>query len=135
MSVYANAGLPNPLSPTGYDLLPADMARFMKEYADHGLLNIVGGCCGTTRAHRHHCGCRGRMPRAFRLPKRLRFACPDMKRITTRGKTPSLSGNAATWRALPARLIREGNYEEAVSIARQQVENGALVLISVLTTA
>lgn len=51
VSIYANAGLPNPLSPTGYDLLPEDMARFMKEYASLGLLNIVGGCCGTTPEH------------------------------------------------------------------------------------
>lgn len=48
VSIYANAGLPNPLSPTGYDQLPEDMAAFMKEYASLGILNIVGGCCGTT---------------------------------------------------------------------------------------
>lgn len=55
VSIYANAGLPNPLSPTGYDQLPEDMAAFMKEYASLGILNIVGGCCGTTpEPHRRH---------------------------------------------------------------------------------
>jgi len=48
ISCYPNAGLPNPLTETGFDLKPADMARFMGEFADSGLLNIAGGCCGNT---------------------------------------------------------------------------------------
>jgi 5-methyltetrahydrofolate--homocysteine methyltransferase len=51
ISIYANAGLPNPLSPTGYDQTPDDMAQLMKDYASSGFLNIVGGCCGTTPEH------------------------------------------------------------------------------------
>jgi 5-methyltetrahydrofolate--homocysteine methyltransferase len=51
ISCYPNAGLPNPLSPTGFDLKPADMGRFLGEFADSGLLNIAGGCCGNTPEH------------------------------------------------------------------------------------
>src|SRR4029077_16080260 len=50
VSCYPNAGLPNPLSPTGFDLEPADMARYLGQFADAGLVNIAGGCCATTPA-------------------------------------------------------------------------------------
>src|SRR6188768_911957 len=51
ISCYPNAGLPNPLSPTGFDLEPPDMARYLGEFADGGLINIAGGCCGNTPEH------------------------------------------------------------------------------------
>ena len=51
ISCYPNAGLPNPLSPTGFDLEPADMARYLGDFARGGLLNIAGGCCGNTPEH------------------------------------------------------------------------------------
>ncbi len=51
VSAYPNAGLPNPLSPTGFDLLPEDMARVRHGLREAGLLNIVGGCCGNTPEH------------------------------------------------------------------------------------
>lgn len=51
ISAYPNAGLPNPLSPTGFDLEPADMARYLGDFADGGLINIAGGCCGNTPEH------------------------------------------------------------------------------------
>jgi 5-methyltetrahydrofolate--homocysteine methyltransferase len=51
ISCYPNAGLPNPLSPTGFDLQPADMARFLGDFARAGLINIAGGCCGNTPEH------------------------------------------------------------------------------------
>src|SRR5271167_3111479 len=51
ISCYPNAGLPNPLSATGFDLLPGDMARYLGEFARGGLLNIAGGCCGNTPEH------------------------------------------------------------------------------------
>ncbi len=51
VSCYPNAGLPNPLSETGFDLGPADMARYLGEFARAGLLNIAGGCCGNTPEH------------------------------------------------------------------------------------
>jgi 5-methyltetrahydrofolate--homocysteine methyltransferase len=51
ISAYPNAGLPNPLSPTGFDLEPADMARYLGEFVQGGLINIAGGCCGNTPEH------------------------------------------------------------------------------------
>jgi 5-methyltetrahydrofolate--homocysteine methyltransferase len=51
ISSYPNAGLPNPLSPTGFDFQPADMARFLGGFAREGLINIAGGCCGNTPEH------------------------------------------------------------------------------------
>jgi 5-methyltetrahydrofolate--homocysteine methyltransferase len=51
VSCYPNAGLPNPLSPTGFDLGPADMARYLGGFAREGLINIAGGCCGNTPEH------------------------------------------------------------------------------------
>jgi 5-methyltetrahydrofolate--homocysteine methyltransferase len=51
ISCYPNAGLPNPLSETGFDLGPEDMARFLARFAEDGLINIAGGCCGNTPEH------------------------------------------------------------------------------------
>jgi len=51
ISAYPNAGLPNPLSSTGFDLEPKDMARYLREFAQGGLINIAGGCCGNTPEH------------------------------------------------------------------------------------
>ena len=51
ISCYPNAGLPNPLSPTGFDLKPEDMGNFLGEFANSGLINIAGGCCGNTPEH------------------------------------------------------------------------------------
>ncbi len=51
ISCYPNAGLPNPLSPTGFDLEPEDMARYLGDFAKGGLINIAGGCCGNTPEH------------------------------------------------------------------------------------
>ena len=51
ISAYPNAGLPNPLSPTGFDLEPSDMARYLGDFAKGGLINIAGGCCGNTPEH------------------------------------------------------------------------------------
>src|SRR5262245_32481721 len=51
ISCYPNAGLPNPLSPTGFDLTPENMGEFLGEFAESGLVNIAGGCCGNTPEH------------------------------------------------------------------------------------
>ena len=51
VSCYPNAGLPNPLAPTGYDELPEDTAVLVEEFADSGFINLIGGCCGTTPDH------------------------------------------------------------------------------------
>lgn len=65
VSCYPNAGLPNPLAPTGFDLTPHDMQTYMSEFADAGLLNLAGGCCGNTPDHIQAIaeGLRGKSPR------------------------------------------------------------------------
>src|SRR5260221_203653 len=70
ISCYPNAGLPNPLSPTGFDLKPEDMGNFLGEFAQSGLLNIAGGCCGNTPEHIAAIAkaLEGRHPREFGAP-------------------------------------------------------------------
>ena len=132
--LYPNAGLPDPLSPMGYEHTAEHMAGILKDYAAEGLLNIVGGCCGTTpeyiRAIRE--AVQGYAPRTISP----RNAAGTMKLagleplnhhrdagVLFVGERCNVAGSPKF-----ARLIREGKYEEAVEIARQQVENGAKVL-------
>lgn len=132
LSIYPNAGLPNPLSPTGYDQSPDDMATMMERYAREGLLNIVGGCCGTTPEHI------GAVAAAVSgLPPRVPGEREPVLCLSgyeaynhTREKNTLFVGERCNVAGSPkfARLIREGKYEEAVSVARHQVENGAIVL-------
>lgn len=134
LSIYSNAGLPNPLSPTGYDQTPEDMAAHMRSYAQNGLLNIVGGCCGTTPEHigaiaEAVSGTTPRRPAppsetpAMRLSGYEAYNHSHAMNTMFIGERCNVAGSPKF-----ARLIREGKYEEAVSIARQQVENGAVVL-------
>jgi len=129
-SCHPNAGLPNEFG--GYDETPEQMARVLGEFAANGWLNIVGGCCGTTPAHIRAIAAavRGHPPR--KPPPRdpyTRFAGleplvlrPDSA-FTMIGERTNVSGSRAF-----ARLVREGRLEEAVAVARQQVENGANIL-------
>ena len=150
VSCYPNAGLPNPLSPTGFDLEPADMARYLGEFAAGGLVNIAGGCCGNTpehiaaiaRALADGAPPRGLLPRdplapaARSSPAPAEAPAPRPLRLS--GSQPftqqkgvyMMIGERTNVAGSPkfAKLIKEGNYEEAVSVARQQVENGANVI-------
>jgi 5-methyltetrahydrofolate--homocysteine methyltransferase len=129
-SCHPNAGLPNEFG--GYDETPEQMARVLGEFAANGWLNIVGGCCGTTPAHIRAiaAAASGYPPR--KPPPRdpyTRFAGleplvlrPDSA-FTMIGERTNVSGSRAF-----ARLVREGRLEEAVAVARQQVENGANIL-------
>ncbi len=144
VSCYPNAGLPNPLSPTGFDLVPADMGRYLGEFAHGGLLNIAGGCCGNTPEHiaaiakalenlpprplpeavLHHAALQ---PQAAEVkPLRLSGSQP----FTQQPGTYIMIGERTNVAGSPkfAKLIKEGKYEEAVTVARQQVENGANVI-------
>ncbi|HEY6225940.1 MAG TPA: methionine synthase, partial [Verrucomicrobiae bacterium] len=138
ISAYPNAGLPNPLSPTGFDLGPADMARYLGEFAQSGLLNIAGGCCGNTPEHIAAIAkeLANRPPREPReetkfstgaaRPLRLSGSQPFTQQIGSYimiGERTNVAGSPKF-----AKLIKEGKYEEAVAIARQQVENGANVI-------
>lgn len=140
ISCYPNAGLPNPLSPTGFDLQPADMARYLKDFAKDGLINIAGGCCGNTPEHIAAIAkalgdqpTRGRSQVAIAesgltetRPLRLSGSQP----FTQQPGVYMMIGERTNVAGSPkfAKLIKEGKYEAAVSVARQQVENGANVI-------
>ena len=138
ISCYPNAGLPNPLSPTGFDLQPADMGRFLGEFADSGLLNIAGGCCGNTPEHIAAIAqtLANKPPRTAKtettfstgaaIPLRLSGSQPFTQQIGNFimiGERTNVAGSPKF-----AKLIKENKYEEAVTIARQQVENGANII-------
>ena len=181
ISCYPNAGLPNPLSATGFDLKPEDMGNFLGEFAQSGLLNIAGGCCGNTPEHIAAIAkaLAGRHPREFRgahapsqVSDRALAAGSDARQRASSpraearpGTVDEASAAAREATALPpntvrplrlsgsqpftqqigsfimigertnvagspkfAKLIKAGNYEAAVAIARQQVENGANII-------
>lgn len=130
VSLYPNAGLPNEMGE--YDETPDYMARATREYAESGFVNIVGGCCGTTPDHIRVIAqaVEGVTPR--QKPQRepyLRLSGlepmevrPDANFVNI-GERTNVTGSAKF-----ARLIKEDNYDEALSVARQQVENGAQVI-------
>ncbi|MFP5236932.1 MAG: methionine synthase [Acidobacteriota bacterium] len=149
ISCYPNAGLPNPLSPTGFDLQPADMGRFLGNFAQNGLINIAGGCCGNTPEHiaaiaraldgMHPRELRERQEKQSRPAATGAVSIPaDVRPLRLSGSQPFtqqpgsfiMIGERTNVAGSPkfARLIKEGKYEEAVSVARQQVENGANVI-------
>ncbi|MBM3902195.1 MAG: methionine synthase [Verrucomicrobia bacterium] len=152
ISCYPNAGLPNPLSPTGFDLKPEDMGRFLGEFAASGLINIAGGCCGNTPDHIAAIAksLEGRHPREFgplepgterlgglpggipsapatpTLPLRLSGSQPFTQQVgqfILIGERTNVAGSPKF-----AKLIKDGKYDEAVAIAHQQVENGANII-------
>lgn len=132
VSCYPNAGMPNPLAPTGFDLLPPDMAECMTDFADAGFLNFAGGCCGNTPDHIAAIAkaLEGKAPR--QLPKQdsiLRLAGSDVYNHTA-DKNFLMIGERTNVAGSPKfrKLIKEGNLEDAVGVARQQVENGAPVI-------
>ena len=132
--LYPNAGLPNPLSPTGYEHSAGQMAEILRGFAQEGLLNIVGGCCGTTpeyiaaiREAVQDCA-----PRAIptyvqdgtlRLSGLEAYNHHRSQGLLYVGERCNVAGSPKF-----ARLIREEKYEEALEIARAQVEKGAKVL-------
>jgi 5-methyltetrahydrofolate--homocysteine methyltransferase len=144
ISCYPNAGLPNPLSPTGFDLEPPDMARYLGEFARGGLINIAGGCCGNTPEHIAAIAeaLDGQPPRGRSMIFTGRSddaaEVPETKPLRLSGSQPFtqqpgvyiMIGERTNVAGSPkfAKLVKEGKYEEAVSIARQQVENGANVI-------
>ncbi len=130
VSCYPNAGLPNAFGE--YDDTPQSMAQELGSWARAGFLNLVGGCCGTAPEHIHAIAeaVRGVAPR--RAPERapmLRLSgleplnVGDGSLFLNVGERTNVTGSKAF-----ARLILSGNYPEALSVARQQVENGAQMI-------
>ncbi len=130
VSVHPNAGLPNQFG--GYDQSPDEMAVLIKDFIDHGFVNIVGGCCGTTPAHieRFAQTAAGAAPRI--VPQRSEaLLLSGMEPLVVDESTNFMNigerCNVAGSRKF-ARLIREENFDEALSIARMQAETGAQVV-------
>ena len=127
---YPNAGLPNELG--YYDESPSYMASLLGEFAQAGLVNIVGGCCGTTPEHIHAIAraVEGRLPRQVpEIPRRLRLSgledfalTPEIPFVNV-GERTNVTGSARF-----RKLITAGDYAGALAIARDQVENGAQII-------
>ncbi len=130
VSVHPNAGLPNEFG--GYDQSAAHMARLIGEFAQNGLVNLVGGCCGTTPDHIAAIRAAVDSVAPRRLPKRekkLRLSGLEALEVDASslfvnvGERTNVTGSARF-----KRLIREGALETALDVAREQVDNGAQVI-------
>ena len=130
ISAHPNAGLPNELG--DYDQGPAYMADLIKGYADDGLINIIGGCCGTTPAHiKAIAEAMESMPprKILDAPRKTRLSGLEMLAVDESmnfinvGERTNVTGSAKF-----KRLIAAGDFEAALDVARQQVENGAQII-------
>ena len=130
--IYPNAGLPNPMSDTGFDELPEDTSALLREFADAGFVNVAGGCCGTTPEHIQAIAqllstaaprTVPEIPTALRLSGLEPFTIDDDSLFVNVGERTNVTGSKAF-----ARMILNEQYDEALSVARQQVENGAQVI-------
>ena len=147
--IYPNAGLPNPMSDTGFDETPDVTSSLVKEFAEAGFINIAGGCCGTTPAHiaaiyeqvkniaprvlPQTPMPQGTLPQThsmssiplvtMRLAGLEPFVIDENSLFVNVGERTNVTGSKAF-----ARLIINEQYDEALSVARQQVENGAQVI-------
>jgi len=130
--IYPNAGLPNPMSDTGFDEKPSDTSVLLKEFAESGFINIAGGCCGTTPEHIKSIAneVKNLKPRKLPIIKRnTKLSGLEPLEINNEslfiniGERTNVTGSKAF-----ANLIIDEKYEEAISIARHQVENGAQVI-------
>ena len=132
ISVYPNAGLPNPMCETGFDETADVTSRLLKEFAEAGFVNIAGGCCGTTPDHIRATALAiaGIAPRvAPKVPPLMRLSglepvtISDESLFVNVGERTNVTGSKAF-----ARLILNEQYEDAVTVARQQVESGAQLI-------
>ncbi len=130
--IYPNAGLPNPMSDTGFDETPDVTSSLVKEFAQSKFLNIAGGCCGTTPAHINAIYNEIKdlpprqvpvLPRTLKLSGLEPFVVDDNSLFVNVGERTNVTGSKAF-----ARMIINEQYDEALTVARQQVENGAQVI-------
>ena len=130
--IYPNAGLPNPMSDTGFDETPDITASLLKEFADSGFVNIAGGCCGTTPDHIREIANTVASIAPRKVPTHIHqmrlsglesFTIDDDSLFVNVGERTNVTGSKAF-----ARMILNEQYEEALAVARQQVENGAQVI-------
>ncbi|AUM11157.1 methionine synthase [Ketobacter alkanivorans] len=130
VSAHPNAGLPNEFG--AYDQTPEEMAEIVKEFASSGFINIIGGCCGTSPAHIEAIAkaMDGLAPRtipkikpALRLSGLEPFTVDEHSLFVNVGERTNVTGSAKF-----RRLIKEEQFEEALQVARDQVENGAQII-------
>ena len=129
---YPNAGLPDPMSETGFPETPETLAPQLREWAQAGFLNIVGGCCGTTPEHIKAIAhaVQGVAPRrvpviepSLRLSGMEAFNLTPQTNFVNIGERANVTGSPKF-----AKLILAGNYDEALAICKQQVETGAQII-------
>ena len=130
ISAYPNAGLPNEFGE--YDQSPEEMMAYIREFAESGLVNIIGGCCGTTPEHIRLMvkATESVKPRPVKVGEEL-MSLSGMEPLIVRpesnfiniGERTNVTGSRKF-----ARLIKEDKYEEALEVARQQVEGGAQII-------
>jgi len=132
ISCYPNAGLPNPLSETGYDETPDDTSGFLEEFAQSGFINIVGGCCGTTPDHINALvkKVKDLAPRtipsvheATRLSGLEALNIGEDAPFIMVGERTNVTGSPGF-----AKRIKADDFDSALSVAKQQVENGANII-------
>jgi 5-methyltetrahydrofolate--homocysteine methyltransferase len=157
ISAHPNAGLPNPLLPTGFPETPESLAPQLQEWAQNGWLNLIGGCCGTTPAHIKVLAeaVKGLKPRETKTRLPARAALPSeasagsaaraasgvsgegftrlsgLEALTIRPETNFVNiGERTNVTGSPkfSKLILAGDYEAALAVAKQQVENGAQII-------
>ncbi|MCA3174394.1 MAG: methionine synthase, partial [Burkholderiales bacterium] len=130
--VYPNAGLPNPMSDTGFDETPADTSALLQEFAQAGFVNIAGGCCGTTPDHIRAIAQAVSSMTPRRVPEHQAVMklsgleavkIDDQSLFVNVGERTNVTGSKAF-----ARLILNEQFDEALAVARQQVENGAQII-------
>ncbi len=130
--IYPNAGLPNPMSDTGFDETPDVTSSLLKEFAESGFVNIAGGCCGTTPDHIRAIAETVTRIAPRKVPTHLHqmqlaglepFTIDEDSLFVNVGERTNVTGSKAF-----ARMILNEQYEEALAVARQQVENGAQVI-------
>lgn len=130
--VYPNAGLPNPMSDTGFDETPEDTSRLLREFAQSGFVNIAGGCCGTTPAHiaaitQEIVGLAPRKVPQLEVSTRLSglepFTIDDRSLFINVGERTNVTGSRKF-----AKLIIDGQYDQALAVAREQIEGGAQII-------
>lgn len=132
---YPNAGLPNPLAPTGYDEDPELFSSRVMKLAEQGLLNIVGGCCGTTPDHIREMIKKVQTQSPRRIPtltdKKMRLSGLEPLNISPKGESNLLfvgERTNVTGSPLFAKMVKEDRLNDAIEVARQQVENGANII-------
>ncbi|MFW5697820.1 MAG: methionine synthase, partial [Fimbriimonadaceae bacterium] len=131
---YPNAGLPNPLSDTGYDEKPDDTSAQLKEFTDDGLLNMLGGCCGTTPEHIAAIVEKTKDAKPRKIPDiPYRSAYSGLQRYTIEdgeGRSFTMVGERTNVTGSPKfrKLIQADDFDAALEVAEQQVENGANII-------